>query len=176
MLFQSSSKEIELFEWAGELAQSLSDASQRRRQLEETVRVKDLELNDLRGQLEELSEAKAAHENQLLEKFRQLLNSKKMKIRDQQRLLARASIDPGIGKTTIFVERLFSLTKKQQVIKSRTRGRIQAQPKPGNLGRRNARSQKSRKRRVTPTPLLTLEPHLQVDFVPLEQAQKMMSL
>jgi hypothetical protein len=38
--------------------------------------------------------AKANHEAELLGKFRDLLNEKKAKIRDQQRLLATAKVDP----------------------------------------------------------------------------------
>jgi hypothetical protein len=44
--------------------------------------------------LEDLIAAKATHENELLKKFCDLLNEKKSKIRDQQRLLASAKVDP----------------------------------------------------------------------------------
>ena len=51
----------------------------------------------VRSQLDNLIEEKTSHENALLEKFRQLINSKKLKIRDQQRLLAGAKVDPNLG-------------------------------------------------------------------------------
>ncbi|KAI1800188.1 hypothetical protein F4811DRAFT_50248 [Daldinia bambusicola] len=51
-------------------------------------------LGELKDQLDELIKAKDEDETQLLEKFRDLINEKKVKIRQQQRLLASASIDP----------------------------------------------------------------------------------
>ncbi len=51
-------------------------------------------IRKLNAQLEELIVAKTNHETELLEKFRDLLNEKKAKIRDQQRLLATAKVDP----------------------------------------------------------------------------------
>lgn len=49
----------------------------------------------LNKQLADLIAAKKEHEDALMNKFRELLNTKKLKIRDQQRLLASAKIDPG---------------------------------------------------------------------------------
>lgn len=51
----------------------------------------------LQKQLKELIQAKEEHENALLQKFTEVLNAKKLKIRDQQRLLATAKIDPKRG-------------------------------------------------------------------------------
>ncbi|CAO1602251.1 hypothetical protein XANCAGTX0491_005877 [Xanthoria calcicola] len=48
----------------------------------------------LNQQLEELVQAKKEHEDTLLEKCALLINEKKGKIRDQQRLLATAKVDP----------------------------------------------------------------------------------
>lgn len=48
----------------------------------------------LNRQLEELVQAKKEHEDTLLEKCALLINEKKGKIRDQQRLLATAKVDP----------------------------------------------------------------------------------
>ncbi|KAI0850110.1 hypothetical protein F5Y00DRAFT_40608 [Daldinia vernicosa] len=60
------------------------------------LKIKSLEdsLAELKDQLDELIKAKDEDETQLLEKFRDLINEKKVKIRQQQRLLASASIDP----------------------------------------------------------------------------------
>ena len=52
------------------------------------------EITELKAQLDELIEAKKAEDAELLEKFRDLLNQKKVKIREQQRVLATASINP----------------------------------------------------------------------------------
>lgn len=48
----------------------------------------------LTADLDALTKAKKDHEAELLKKFAALLNSKKLKIRDQQRLLASAKVDP----------------------------------------------------------------------------------
>lgn len=55
---------------------------------------KDEEVKRLEDSQAELIKLKTDYENQLLEKFSLLLNEKKLKIRDQQRLLASSSIDP----------------------------------------------------------------------------------
>lgn len=54
-------------------------------------------MQQLTAQLDELVKVKKEHEDDLLKKFAALLNSKKLKIRDQQRLLAHAKIDPKAG-------------------------------------------------------------------------------
>ncbi|KAI2620172.1 hypothetical protein GGS26DRAFT_601770 [Hypomontagnella submonticulosa] len=61
-----------------------------------TAKIRNLEdsLKELREQLDDLIKTKEEDETQLLEKFRDLLNEKKVKIRQQQRLLASATVDP----------------------------------------------------------------------------------
>ncbi|KAI1388384.1 uncharacterized protein F4822DRAFT_244679 [Hypoxylon trugodes] len=51
-------------------------------------------LKELKDQLDDLIKTKEEDETHLLEKFRNLLNEKKVKIRQQQRLLASANVDP----------------------------------------------------------------------------------
>ncbi|KAI1095088.1 hypothetical protein F5B19DRAFT_366284 [Rostrohypoxylon terebratum] len=51
-------------------------------------------LKELRDQVDDLIKAKEEDEAVLLEKFRDLLNEKKVKIRQQQRLLASVNVDP----------------------------------------------------------------------------------
>ncbi|KAJ5934645.1 hypothetical protein N7466_004192 [Penicillium verhagenii] len=87
-------QEIELFEWSGlaaarvsELEGQVIDLTERHSTAEETVQ-------KLKRQLEELTRAKAQHEAQLVANFVQLLNEKKLKIRNQQRLLASATGNP----------------------------------------------------------------------------------
>jgi hypothetical protein len=60
----------------------------------ETLRNKDEEIARLKESLEELVKLKNENESQLLEKFSLLLNEKKLKIRDQQRLLVTSNVDP----------------------------------------------------------------------------------
>lgn len=54
-------------------------------------------IEKLRSQLDDFTKAKKDHEDALLEKFRELLNTKKLKIRNQQRLLATAKVNPETG-------------------------------------------------------------------------------
>ena len=54
-------------------------------------------IQKLNEQLEDLIKTKKTHEESLFEKFRELLNTKKLKIRDQQRLLATSRVDPSKG-------------------------------------------------------------------------------
>ncbi|KAJ6085956.1 hypothetical protein N7486_010237 [Penicillium sp. IBT 16267x] len=94
ILKQNDEQAIELFEWsglaaarAGELESQVIDLTDRYRAAEDTVQ-------KFKGQLEELMRAKTQHETQLVANFVQLLNEKKLKIRNQQRLLASATADP----------------------------------------------------------------------------------
>ncbi|KAK4043583.1 hypothetical protein C8A01DRAFT_43524 [Parachaetomium inaequale] len=84
---------IQLFDWCGA-------AALQREQFQETVvaekaKVSDLEarISELRNQLDELTESKKTREVEILEKFCGLLNEKKLKIREQQRLLSIAHVD-----------------------------------------------------------------------------------
>lgn len=61
---------------------------------EKAFREKDEQAKKLEDTLVKLQKQKNEHENDLLEKFSLLLNEKKLKIRDQQRLLASLNVDP----------------------------------------------------------------------------------
>ena len=96
-LKQDDDQAIELYDWAGiaitradALEKQFSSLSHRCHLAEDTVQ-------QLSRQLEELIGAKSQHEDQLIANFAQLLNEKKLKIRNQQRLLASATVDPGKG-------------------------------------------------------------------------------
>lgn len=96
-LKQDDGQAIELFDWAGiaitkadALEKQLSSLSHRCHLAEDTIQ-------QLNKQLEELIDAKSQHEDQLVANFAQLLNEKKLKIRNQQRLLASATVDPEKG-------------------------------------------------------------------------------
>ncbi|KAI1843055.1 hypothetical protein JX265_005164 [Neoarthrinium moseri] len=84
----------QLFDWCvaaiGSRARVLDDlaaATAKAEELEKSV-------NELKTQLEDIIKAKEDDERQLLEKFRDLLNEKKLKIRQQNRLLASADVNP----------------------------------------------------------------------------------
>ncbi|KAL1841412.1 hypothetical protein VTJ49DRAFT_7089 [Mycothermus thermophilus] len=87
-------EEIALFDWCGA---ALLDREQAQASVRsESAKVTDLEaqIAELRSQLDELTQSKADREAELLEKFCTLLNEKKVKIREQQRLLSTAKVDP----------------------------------------------------------------------------------
>ena len=60
----------------------------------------DSTIEQLNKQIEDFISAKHRHEEQLMTNFTQVLNQKKLKIRNQQRLLASAKIDVDDGKVT----------------------------------------------------------------------------
>ena len=93
VLEKDETEELDIVRWAG-------TAVERSNKLEEEVRDLTFRYDEqskraekLNDQLETLIKAKAEHEESLLRSFRDLLNTKKLKIRDQQRLLASAEID-----------------------------------------------------------------------------------
>jgi len=91
---ESSEEELPLFDWCGIAVKSKDSALQEAQVLRTQLKRKEDETENLRNALEELVKVKNAHEDELIEKFSLLLNEKKLKIRDQQRLLASANVDP----------------------------------------------------------------------------------
>lgn len=55
-------------------------------------------IEKLNAQLEDLTVAKKKHEEEILAKCVLLLNEKKLKVRNQQRLVASAKVDPAKGE------------------------------------------------------------------------------
>lgn len=87
-------EEIQLFDWAAAAAQSADDLRSTLATLQISVAAQQSTIQKLTAELDNLVKAKQSHEGELLKKFAALLNSKKLKIRDQQRLLAHAKVDP----------------------------------------------------------------------------------
>ncbi|KAI1108425.1 hypothetical protein F5Y14DRAFT_436200 [Nemania sp. NC0429] len=92
-LDESDKTEISPFDWCvsaiasrTRVADELAAAKAQIKSLEQSV-------EELKSQLDEFIAAKEEDETQLLEKFKDLLNAKKLKIRQQHRLLARAKVD-----------------------------------------------------------------------------------
>lgn len=107
---------IELYDW-NVLAISSRDAVESdvetlRSQRDQQQR----KLEELEKHLSEIIEAKKRHEDELLEKFRHLLNAKKSKIRDQMRLLATVKVDTATGKCQMHLFLLLQLTRYQQKV------------------------------------------------------------
>ncbi|KAL3421293.1 hypothetical protein PVAG01_07738 [Phlyctema vagabunda] len=82
------------FEWCALALESTNTSFHELESLSTKVKEQEDAIQKLESKFEELVQAKANHEDELLQKFSALLNEKKLKIRDQQRLLASAKIDP----------------------------------------------------------------------------------
>jgi hypothetical protein len=93
-LSYDENQEIQLFEWCGTAIESANSLDRELGLLRDKYKEQQKIISDLKNQLEDLITGKAAHETELLQKFCLLLNEKKSKIRDQQRLLASAKVDP----------------------------------------------------------------------------------
>ncbi|KAL4801535.1 hypothetical protein BDV18DRAFT_73369 [Aspergillus unguis] len=92
-LQQDDERGIELFEWSN-LAVTRADVFEKRfHSLLDQLRAAEDTISQLNKQLEDFISSKSQHEQQLMSDFVQLLNEKKLKIRNQQRLLASARVD-----------------------------------------------------------------------------------
>ncbi|KAL6871135.1 hypothetical protein J3F83DRAFT_734370 [Trichoderma novae-zelandiae] len=123
---------IELFEWC---ADSIDALAQTKEALAEaTAHAKELEttVKELKAQLDELVTSKQDDETALLMKFRDLLNEKKVKIREQQKILAAGPFQNSQSASQRFSQPLDSQP-------SRT-------PAPSRPGKRKVRVEESPQR------------------------------
>ena len=86
--------DVDLFGWASQAVGQRDGLRGQVSSLEGQTRTKDEVVASLQKQIDELVEAKADHEKQMLSKFALLLNEKKLKIRRMQRILSTAKVDP----------------------------------------------------------------------------------
>ncbi|KAF2165195.1 hypothetical protein M409DRAFT_24579 [Zasmidium cellare ATCC 36951] len=86
-------EEIHVFDWVDNAVASADDLRAQLERLQESAASQQEQLSKLTKDLDDLVKAKKEHEDDMLTKFAALLNSKKLKIRDQQRLLNGAQID-----------------------------------------------------------------------------------
>lgn len=93
-----ASDRVELLDWVGVAVDRATSLEMKIGDLSMKCEDHDRTIQMLNQQLEDLIEAKKEHETLLLEKFRELLNAKKLKIRDQQRLLAGAKVNHQKGE------------------------------------------------------------------------------
>ncbi|KAI9372397.1 hypothetical protein BJX61DRAFT_451163 [Aspergillus egyptiacus] len=93
-LKQDDEQSIELFEWTNIAIARADSLDQLFNALLNRYRAAEDMINSLNKQLEEFVSSKVRHEQQLMSNFVQLLNEKKLKIRNQQRLLSSAKVDP----------------------------------------------------------------------------------
>ena len=85
--------DVDLFGWASHATEQRDNAQVEVVNLRAQTKTKDDIVASLQKQIDELVEAKIEHEKQMLSKFTLLLNEKKLKIRNMQRILATANLD-----------------------------------------------------------------------------------
>lgn len=92
-LSQDDNVEIQLFDWCGSAIDQKSALEAEKSDLRSKHDSAQATVASLQAKLEELVRAKADHEDELISRFVLLLNEKKLKIRNQQRLLSTAKVD-----------------------------------------------------------------------------------
>lgn len=93
-LSNTDDEEVDIFEWCGSTIISKATLKDELRLQNSSLKEKDTQIERLEESFKELVDLKDEHEKALLEKFSLLLNEKKLKIRDQQRLLSASNVDP----------------------------------------------------------------------------------
>ncbi|RDW93217.1 uncharacterized protein DSM5745_00539 [Aspergillus mulundensis] len=94
-LYQDEEQHIELFEWTNLAIDRADTLEQRFNNLSDRFHAAESKIDLLNKQLQEFICSKDQHEQELFSGFVQLLNEKKLKIRNQQRMLASANVDTG---------------------------------------------------------------------------------
>ena len=114
-LAKDEAQEVDAVAWASTAVLRCDDLEKEADELKRRYEDQQSIIRNLQQQLEDLIEAKKMHETALLEKFRDLLNSKKLKIRNQQRILieSKAGSRKGIFSSKGF--RYFLLTGRRMV-------------------------------------------------------------
>ncbi|KAK4632023.1 hypothetical protein CLAFUW4_03383 [Fulvia fulva] len=85
--------EVNFIGWTDEALIDRDDLRARLADTEEHMKEQQAQVAQLSAELDKLVKAKKQHEEEMLSKFAALLNAKKLKIRDQQRLLSSAKVD-----------------------------------------------------------------------------------
>lgn len=94
LILRDEDKEIDPLDWARVAARATVAAKDELVELQTRLGTQQGTIDKLHQQLADFVEAKEENDNAMLQKFVELLNEKKLKIRDQQRLLATAKVDP----------------------------------------------------------------------------------
>ncbi|KAJ6783721.1 hypothetical protein PWT90_05471 [Aphanocladium album] len=90
-LSHDANEAIELLEWCAASADAVVASKEATAQAQSKATELEVSIRQLKDQLDELLKAKDEDETALLQKFRDLLNEKKVKIREQQKILASGS-------------------------------------------------------------------------------------
>ena len=93
-LHQDDDVEIQLFDWCSSALAQKASLETEKGELRRKYETAQATITSLDAKLEELVKAKIDNEEQLISKFVLLLNEKKLKIRNQQRILSTAKVDP----------------------------------------------------------------------------------
>ncbi|KAH0265062.1 hypothetical protein KCU91_g11660, partial [Aureobasidium melanogenum] len=93
-LDKDEDEDIQLYDWTGFAVSRADGLAHQLATFQSTVAEHQKTIDDLTAQLDDLVKAKKSHQDEMLRKFAALLNTKKLKIRDQQRLLAHSNVDP----------------------------------------------------------------------------------
>ena len=91
---KDENQEIDIRKWTGTAVERSNQLDREVQDLIAKYNEQSTKMEKLNNQLEDLIKAKRDHEDSLLRNFRELLNTKKLKIRDQKRILASANLDP----------------------------------------------------------------------------------
>ncbi|OCL02153.1 hypothetical protein AOQ84DRAFT_357522 [Glonium stellatum] len=126
-LTKDEEEEIDPLAWAGIAAQAAAVARDEVAELKSKLDVQQETVRKLNEQLEDLIKTKEENEIAMLEKFKELLNEKKLKIRDQQRLLAEAKVNPA---TAVKVQGVRDETKTHKAAASRASKRKASRKQP----------------------------------------------
>ncbi|KAJ3484199.1 hypothetical protein NLG97_g7117 [Lecanicillium saksenae] len=90
-LSHDANEAIELLEWCAASADAVVASKEATAQAQSKTTELEAAIGQLKDQLDELLRAKDEDETALLQKFRDLLNEKKVKIREQQKIMASGS-------------------------------------------------------------------------------------
>ncbi|TVY15854.1 hypothetical protein LARI1_G005655 [Lachnellula arida] len=121
-LRETEDEQPDLFEWCGQVVESKSKSTTELQTLKSNIKHKDEQFKKLEESFAELVDLKNGHEKSLLEKFSLLLNEKKLKIRDQQRLLASSNVDPA-KLEALEAARRDSRSRHRKIRKTKTKGK-----------------------------------------------------
>ena len=98
ILNKGENHEINTISWISTAVIRSESLEQNVEELSKKLEAHEDAVEKLKNQLNELQQAKISDETALLDKFCEVLNYKKAKIRDQQNLLATAKVDKARGK------------------------------------------------------------------------------
>ena len=98
VLNKDENYEIDTISWISTAVLRSKSVEQHAEELSRKLKSHEEAVEKLKVQLEDLQQAKISDETALLDKFCEVLNYKKIKIRDQQNLLATAKVDKAKGE------------------------------------------------------------------------------